>query len=109
MTRLLAVHPHPAVIVDSTEIEQRAVVAHRHSLEAFLEPDGALVEKQALILRIPITRDLHGRRLIEIVLYQVLRALGFGIHEESIAHGFHTIVVVALFLYIDNVIPLTIE
>ena len=61
MPGLLAIYPYTAVIVDSPEVKQGATVAHRHSLKTLLEPDGSLVEEQALILCIPIARNLHDR------------------------------------------------
>ena len=109
MPDLLTIYPDATVIVDGSEIKQSATVARRHSLKTLLEPDGTLVEEQALVLGIPVTRDLHRWRLIEVVLDQIFRALGLGILEESPTSRLHTIVVVALFLYIDNVIPLAIE
>ena len=109
MTSFLAIHPHATVIVDCPKVKQRATIAHWHSLKTLLEPDGTLVEEQAFVLCIPVTRDLHRWRLIEVILDEVFRALGLGILEESPTGRLHTIVVVALFLYIDNVIPLAIE
>ena len=109
MTCFLAIHPHATVIVDCPKVKQRATIAHRHSLKTLLKPDGTLVEEQTLVLCIPVTRDLHRWRLIEVVFNQVFRALGLGILEESPTGRLHTIVIVALFLYIDNVIPLAIE
>ena len=109
VTSLLAIHPYMTVVVDGTKIQQSATFGHRHSLEALLKPYGSLVEEQLFVLRIPVRRNLHGWRLIEVVLNQVLWPLGFGIDKETIAHGVHTIVVVTFLLNIDDIVPITIQ
>ena len=109
VTRLLAVYPHVAVVVHGTEIQQRLIILHRHSLETLLEPHGSLVEEETLVLRVPVRRYLHDVRLIKIILNQVLRALRLRIDEEAVTHGIHTVVVIALLLHVDDVIPLTIQ
>ena len=109
VTSLLAVHPHMTVVVHSPEIEQRLTVRHRHGLETLLEPDGALVEEEALVLRVPVRRNLHHVRLVEVVLNQILWTLRLRIDKESVAHGVHTVVVVTLFLHVDDVVPLAVQ
>ena len=109
VTSLLTIHPYMAIVVYSAKIQQGAAFGHRHSLEALLKPNCSLVEKQLFVLRIPVRRNLHGWRLIEVVLNQILWFLGLGIDKETITHRVHTIVVIALFLYINNVVPIAIE
>ena len=106
---LLAVYPHVAVVVDSTEVEQGTVVAHGHCLETGLEPYRAFVEEETIVLCVPVAGNLHGGRLVEVVFYQVLGTLGFRIEEESPTVRVHAIVVVAFFLHVNNVVPRTIE
>ena len=109
VTSLLTIYPHMAIVVYSAKIKQGAAFGHRHSLEAFLKPNCSLVEEQFFVLCIPVRRNLHGRRLIKVVLNQILRLLGLGIDKEAIAHRIHTIIVIALFLHINNVVPVAIE
>ena len=109
LTSLLPVHPDVTVIVHSTEVEQHATLLHRHSLKALLEPDSTLVEEQSFVLCVPVAWDLHGGRLVEVVFYQIFRTLRLGILEESPLHGFHAVVVVALLLHVNDVVPLAIE
>ena len=109
VTSLLTIHPYMTVVVDGTKIQQGTALSHGHGLETLLKPYGSLVEEQALVLRVPVRRNLHRRRFIKIVLYQILWFLGFGIDKETVAHGVHTIVVIALFLHIHNVVPFAVQ
>ena len=109
MTGLLAIHPHMTVVVDGAEVKQRAVVLHGYGLKASHKPYRAFIEEQPFVLRVPVGGYLHGGRLVEIVLYQVFRMLRLGISEEAPPRGFHAVVIVAFFLDIDDVVPVTIE
>ena len=109
VTSPLTVDPDVAVVVDGTEVEQGAIVLCRLSLETFLEPDGTFVEKEALVACVPVGGNLHHVRLVEVVLDKILRALGFSIDKETVAHGVHTIVVETFFLHINDVVPVAIE
>ena len=106
----MAVDPYAAVVVHGSEIEQRAAVLDGHlCLEAGLEPYCSLVEEQPLVLRIPVAGYLHGGGFVEVVLYEVFGLLGLGIDEESPSCRIHAVVVIAFFLYIDNIVPLAVE
>ena len=109
MSNFLAIHPHMTVVVHGTEIKQCAIVLHRHSLETLLKPDGTLIEEQAFVLGVPVARNLHRWRLVEVVFYQILRALWFRILEKSPLCGLHTIVVITLLLHVHDVVPLAVE
>ena len=52
---------------------------------------------------------MHRRRLVEVVLHEILRPLGLGITEESPRRGIHAVVVVALLLHVHNVVPLAVQ
>ena len=109
VTSPLTVDPDVAVIVDSTEVEQRATVVHGNSLETLLKPNGALVEEETLVAGVPVRRNLHHVRLVEVVFDKVLRALRLRVDEEAVAHGIHTVVVKTFFLYVDDVVPVAVE
>ena len=109
VSSFLAVHIHIGIIVHGSEVEQRASPLLRVELETLLQPHGPLVEEQPFVLCVPVARYLHGLRLVEVVLDQILRALGLGIAEESPVVGIHAIVVVALLLHIDDVVPCTVK
>ena len=108
MAGFLAVYPDTAVVVDCTEIEQCTVVLCRYSLETRLKPDSAFIEEEPFILRIPVRGNPHGGRLVEVVFDEVFGPLGFGVDEESPASGVHAVVIIPLFLYIDDVMPVTV-
>ena len=105
----LTVYINVAIVVHCTEIEQRMATVLLGVIERFLVPDGTLVEEQSLRLRVPVARHIHGRCLVEVVLYQVFRPLHLCVLEESPAVQVHAVVVVALLLHVDDVIPLAIE
>ena len=109
MASELAVDIDVGVVVDGTKIKQRAMISIAMPVKRTLKPYGTLVEEQPVVLRIPVARNLHGRRFVEVVFYQVFRALRLGIEEEAPGCGIHAVVVVALFLHIDDIVPLTIE
>ena len=109
VTSSLTVYPDIAVVVDGTEVEQGAIIVHGNGLETLLKPDGAFVEEEALVARVPVGGNLHHVRLVEVVLDKILRALGFGVDKEAIAHGVHTIVVETFFLHVDDVVPVAVE
>ena len=110
MPGLLTVHPHPTVVVHRPEIEQTPdSCLLTPPLKTLLEPHRAFVEEQPFVLRIPVARDLHRGRLVEVILDEVFGFLWLRIHEESPACGVHAIVVVALLLNIYDIVPLAIE
>ena len=110
MSCLVTVNPYTAIVVDGTEIENRAVVLDGNlGLETGFEPYRALVEKEFLVLCVPVAGHLHGGSLVEIVLDEVFGLLRLGIAEESPARRIHAIVVVAFFLHIYDVVPLAVE
>ena len=78
-------------------------------LEGLLEPHRALVEEETVVLGVPVAGYAHRGGLVEVVLDEILGALWLGIAEESRAGGVHAIVVVSLFLYVDDVVPVAVE
>ena len=106
---LLAIDPNMTIVVDCTKIQQGAIILHRYCIETFLEPYSSFVEEQSLILRVPIRWNLHRRRFVEIVLYQVFWFLGLSITEKTPSGWVHTIIVITLFLYVNDVVPLAIK
>ena len=109
MSHMPAVHIDMAVVVDGTEIQQRPHILHRHGLKTLLEPNCPFIEEQSLVLCVPITGNPHGGRFVEVVLNQVFRLLRLSILEESPSCGVHAVVVIALLLHIDDVVPLAVE
>ena len=68
VSSFLAIDVYMAIVIHGTEIQQRLIILHRHSLEALLKPDSTLVEEQTLILCVPVTRNPHRGRLVKVVL-----------------------------------------
>ena len=73
------------------------------------EPNRSLVEKQMLVLCVPVAWNLHLRGLVEVVFNQVLGALRLRILEESPSVEVHSVVIVTLLLYIDDVFPVSVQ
>ena len=105
-----AVHPHAGLVIDCAKVEYSPVViGFTVPLKRALEPDGSLIEEQLFILGVPVTGYVHHSCLVKIIFNKVLGALGLGVPEESPCGGVHSVVIVAFLLYIDYVIPLSVE
>ena len=84
-TELPAVEIDDCLVVDCTEIEDGSLACLRMVVEAALEPDGALVEEEAVVLCVPVTRNVHLLTLVEIVLDEFCLILRFLVAEEAVA------------------------
>ena len=113
VTDMVSVHVNVGVVVHGSEVEQRAPLlaslCGSRLVEPLHEPNSSFVEEQSLVARVPIGRNLHGFSLVEVVFDEVLRLLWLGIAEESPARRVHSVVVIALFLNVDDVVPGAIE
>ena len=70
-TGFLAVDIDDGLIVDGTEVQQQALALDGCVVEVALHPYRTLIEKQLCQLCVPVARHMHGRRLVEVVLYEV--------------------------------------
>ena len=110
ITGVPAVHPHAGLVIDCTKVEYGPVVIGLTvPLKRALEPDGSLIEEQLFILGVPVAGYVHDCCLVKVIFYKVLGALGLGVPEESPCGGVHSVIIVAFLLYIDYVIPLSVE
>ena len=105
-----AVHPHAGLVIDCAKVEYSPVaIGLTVPLKRALEPDGPLIEEQLLILGVPVAGYVHDCGLVKVIFYKVLGSLGLGVPEESPCGGVHAVIIVALLLHIDYVIPLSVE
>ena len=109
VSNLLAVHIDMAVVVDSTKVEQGVASIGRVPIETLLEPYGALVEEQTFVACVPVRRNRHGGRGVEVIFDEVFRTLWLRIAEEAPRGWVHAVVIIPLLLHIDDVVPVTIQ
>ena len=106
---LLAVDIDHGFVVDSAEIEQHALVGLWLIVEGATEPYSALVEEETFVLNVPVARNVHLVGGVEIVFYQFERRFLMSIEEEAPRRFFHSVVVEADFLLVDDVTPFSVE
>ena len=113
VTHMVSVHVDVGVVVHGSEVEQRAPLlaslCGSRLVEPLHEPNSSFVEEQSLVARVPIGRNLHGFSLVEVVFDEVLRLLWLCVAEESPARRVHSVVVIAFFLNVNDIVPGAIE
>ena len=105
---LLSIHIYVSLVVHCSKVEQCAAPCRLVPIERALKPYRTLIEEQPLVLRVPVARHHHCRCLVEVVFYQVFWSLRLCILEESPPRHVHAVVVVALLLYVNDIVPLSV-
>ena len=102
---LSAVQPNTSLVVHGAEVEDGAAVGLLLIVETAHQPHRTFVEEQLVVLRVPVARHLHDGRGVEVVLDEIFGTCGLGVAEEPPACRVHSVIVVAFFLHIDDVMP----
>ncbi len=83
------------LVVGGAEVDEQSRAGRELVVEDLPVPNGAFVEKQPLVLRVPVAWHLEQRRGVEIVLDQVALIPRLSRHEEPVLARLVTVVVEA--------------
>lgn len=82
LAHYLSIHPHHRMIISSPHIQKHTLAGLWMILKITLIPYGTFIIKQPGILRIPVARNLQGRRSGEIILNQLIGTPGLAIQKK---------------------------
>ncbi len=101
----LAIDEHDGPVVHGAKVDQVAPSRLLVQCEVALIPDGAFVEKQLLLLAVPVARHHEPRCGSKFVFNQLGRVLWLAVGNIPVPVGFIAMVVIAVFVWIDDAGP----